>query len=213
MKIAIIGATGMAGTALYKESVSRGHEVTAIVRHKDKTISLFGEDAKVIDKDVFELTKSDVEGFDVIVNAFATAPNTAYLHLDLAAKLVHMFRETESPRLFFVLGAGSLLDENGKLFLDTLKTIPDAASWISIPIEAYKTLEFLRSIENVNWVGVSPSVEFVPGEATAPILGKDHLLTSSGGKSVVTSGTMAVAILNEIEHPQFIRTRFTVCSQ
>ena len=213
MKIAIIGATGMAGTALYKESVSRGHEVTAIVRHKDKAISLFGEDVKVIDKDVFELTKSDVDGFDVIVNAFATAPSTAYLHLDLAAKLVHMFRETESPRLFFILGTGSLLDENENLFLDTLKTIPDAAFWISIPIEAYKTLEFLRSIENVNWVGVSPSAEFVPGEATVPVLGKDHLLTSSEGKSVVTSGTMAVAILNEIEHPQFIRTRFTVCNQ
>jgi hypothetical protein len=94
-----------------------------------------------------------------------------------------------------------------------LKTIPEAASWISIPIEAYKALEFLRSIDNVNWVGVSPSAEFIPGEATVPVIGKDHLLTSSEGKSVVTSGTMAIAILNEIEHPQFIRTRFTVCNQ
>lgn len=213
MRIAIIGATGMAGSALYKESLSRGHEVTAIVRHKDKAISLFGDGVKVIDQDVFELSKADFEGFDVIVNAFATAPASAYLHLDLAAKLIHMFRETESPRLFFVLGAASLIDENGNLFLETLKTFPDVASWISIPVEAYKTLEFLRGIENVNWVGVSPSAEFVPGEATVPVLGKDHLLTASDGKSVVTSGTMAVAILNEIEHPQFIRTRFTVCNQ
>ncbi len=213
MKIAIIGATGMAGTALYKESVSRGHDVTAIVRHKDKAVSLFGNGVKVIEKDVFDLTKSDLEGFDVIVNAFATAPAKAYLHLDLAAKLVGLFRETQSPRLFFILGAASLLDENGKLFLDTLKTVPEAASWISIPTEAYKTLNFLRSIENVNWVGVSPSAEFVAGEATVPVLGKDHLLSSSNGKSIVTSGTMAVAILNEIENPQFIGTRFTVCNQ
>ncbi len=213
MKIAIIGATGMAGTALYKESVSRGHEVTAIVRDKDKAVSLLGDGVKVIIKDVYDLTRSDLKEFDVIVNAFATAPATAYLHLDLAAKLVSLFRETQSPRLFFILGAASLLDENDKLFLDTLKTIPDAASWISIPTEAYKTLNFLRSIENVNWVGVSPSIEFVAGEATVPVIGKDHLLTSSNGKSVVTSKTMAVAILNEIENPQFIRTRFTVCNQ
>ena len=213
MKLAIIGATGTAGTALYKESVSRGHDVTAIVRHKDKAISLFGNGVKVIDKDVFDLTKSDLENFDVIVNAFATAPAKAYLHLDLDAKLVGLFRETESPRLFFILGAASLLDEKGKLFLDTLKTVPGAASWISIPTEAYKTLNFLRGIENVNWVGVSPSAEFVAGEATVPVLGKDYLLTSSNGKSIVTSGTMAVAILNEIENPQFIRTRFTVCNQ
>ncbi len=212
MKLAIIGATGMAGTALYKESISRGHDVTAIVRHKDKALSLFGDDVKVVDKDVFDLTKSDLEGFDVVVNAFATAPEKAYLHLDLAAKLIGMFRETESPRLFFILGAASLLDQNGNLFLDTLKTVPDAASWISIPTEAYKTLNFLRGIENVNWVGVSPSAEFVPGEATTPVIGTDHLMTSSTGESIVTSGTMAIGILDEIENPQFIRTRFTVCN-
>ncbi|WP_206426688.1 hypothetical protein [Clostridium sp. E02] len=187
--------------------------MTAIVRHKDKAISLLGNGVKLIDKDVFDLTKSDLEGFDVIINAFATAPDKAYLHLDLAAKLVSFFRETESPRLFFILGAASLLDENNNLFLDTLKTVPDAASWISIPVEAYKTLNYLRGIENVNWVGVSPSAEFVAGEATVPVLGTDHLLTSSNGKSVVTSKTMAVAILDEIENLQFIHTRFTVCNQ
>lgn len=147
------------------------------------------------------------------MNAFATAPAKAYMHLDLAAKLVGLFRETESPRLFFILGVDSLLDENGKLFLYTLKTVSDAASWISISTEAYKTLNFLRGIENVNWVGVSPSSEFIAGEATVPVLEKDHLLTSYNGKSIVTSGTMAVAIINEIEHPQFIRTRFTVYIQ
>ena len=213
MKIAIIGATGMAGSALYKESIVRGHDVTAIVRDKEKAISILGSGVKVIDKDIFELAKTDLEVFDVIINAFATVPAKAYLHLDLAAKLIGFFRETTSPRLFFILGAASLLDENGKLFLDTLKTAPNAASWISIPTEAYKTLNFLNSIENVNWVGVSPSASFIAGEATVPLLGKDHLLTSQNGESVVTSGTMAVAILDEIEKPQFIRTRFTVCNK
>lgn len=213
MRLAIIGATGMAGTALYKEGVSRGHEVTAIVRNKDKAVSLLGRDVKIVEKDVFDLSRSDIDGFDVVVNAFSTSPDKAYLHLDLAAKLIALFRETECPRLFFILGAGSLLDQEGNLFLDTIKTAPNADSWISIPIEAYKTLHFLQSIENVNWVGVSPSAEFVPGEATVPVLGKDHLLSSANGKSIVTSGTMAVAILDEIEKPQFIRTRFTVCNQ
>ncbi len=213
MKLAIIGATGMAGTALYKESVSRGHDVTVIVRNKDKAVSLLGNDVKVIEEDVFNLSRSDLQDFDVIINAFATTPDKAYLHLDLATKLIFFFRETEIPRLFFILGAASLLDQKEELFLDTLKTFPDTESWISIPIEAYKTLNFLRSIENVNWVGVSPSAEFVAGDATVPVIGKDHLLASAKGKSIVTSGTMAVAILNEIENPRFIRTRFTVCNQ
>ncbi len=128
MKLAIIGATGMAGTALYKESVSRRHDVTAVVRNRDKAVSLLGSGVRVIEKDVFDLSKSDIDSFDVIINAFATVPDKAYLHLDLAAKLIALFRETESPRLFFILGAGSLLDKEGKKFLDTLKTVPDAAS-------------------------------------------------------------------------------------
>lgn len=213
MKLAIIGATGMAGSALYNESISRGHDVTAIVRHKEKAVSLFGDKVNVIEKDVFDLTKEELQEFDVIVNAFATAPTKAYLHLDLAAKLVAMFRETNSPRLFFILGAASLFDENNQLFLETLKQVPDAESWISIPIEAYKTLNFLRSIENVNWVGVSPSADFVAGEATTPVIGKDYLLKSSSGKSIVTNKTMAIGILDEIEKPQFNRTRFTVCNE
>ena len=36
MKIAIIGASGKAGSLILKEAVSRGHEVTAIVRDASK---------------------------------------------------------------------------------------------------------------------------------------------------------------------------------
>lgn len=36
MKIAIIGASGKAGNLILNEAVSRGHEVTAIVRDRSK---------------------------------------------------------------------------------------------------------------------------------------------------------------------------------
>ncbi len=36
MKIALIGATGFVGSAILKEALDRGHEVTAIVRHPEK---------------------------------------------------------------------------------------------------------------------------------------------------------------------------------
>ena len=36
MKIALIGATGFFGSAILKEALDRGHEVTAIVRHPEK---------------------------------------------------------------------------------------------------------------------------------------------------------------------------------
>lgn len=210
MKIAIIGATGMAGQEIYKEAKERGHEAVAIVRSEAKAKEILGDDVNVLEKDVFLLERSDLEKFDVVVNAFATAPNLAYLHVDLAAKLVALFRETKEPRLFFILGAGSLLDQNDNRFVETIRKAPGSEAWISIPENQFKELLFLQNVENVNWVGVSPSAEFVPGEKHTPTIGKDHLLVASDGKSHTTSGTMAVAILNEIEKPTIERGRFTV---
>lgn len=36
MKIGIIGTTGMAGSAIYKEAIARNHEVAAILDEIDK---------------------------------------------------------------------------------------------------------------------------------------------------------------------------------
>lgn len=210
MKIAIIGATGMAGQAIYKEAADRGHEVVGIVRDEGRAKDILGSQAKVLAKNAFDLQKSDLSSFDVVVNAFSAPPQQAYLHVDLAAKLVALFRGTTSPRLFFILGAGSLLDSKEQPFVETIKAVPGSDSWISIPINQYKELQFLRNVENVNWVGVSPSATFAAGEKHTPVLGKDHLLTAADGESHTTSGTIAVAILNEIEKPSVFNDRFTV---
>ena len=200
----------MAGQAVYKEAIARNHDVVAIVRNEGHAKELLGDHAKILAKDVFNLQRSDLSSFDVVVNAFSAPADQAYLHVDLAAKLVSLFRGTTTPRLFFILGAGSLLDKNEKLFVETIKTIPGSDAWVSIPVNQYKELQFLRNVENVNWVGVSPSASFTAGEKHVPILGKDHLLTAADGESHTTSGTMAVAIMDEIEKPSVLHDRFTV---
>jgi len=210
MNILIIGASGMAGQAIYREAGARGHKVTGIVRNGAKAREVLGAQADILVKDAFSLQQDELAGFDVVVNAFSAPPDKAYLHVDLAARLVAQLRETSAPRLFFILGAGSLLDGEGRLFVETLKAIPDAASWISIPVNQLRELQFLREVDNVNWVGVSPSAEFIPGEKCPPVLGRDHLLTAADGRSHVTNSTLAHAVLDEIETPSVFRARFTV---
>lgn len=213
MKIGIIGATGMAGQAIYHEALSRGHETIAFVRNEAKAKELLGNDAAVVVKDAMDLEKSDFADVAVIINAFATSPDKAYLHIDLATRLIAAFRETQNPRLFFILGAGSLQLSDGTLLLEKLRGAPGSESWISIPENALKELEFLYMVNNVNWVGVSPSEVFAPGEKTTPLIGSNRLLVNAENKSFVSDKTMAVAILDEIEHPKVIRERFTVCNQ
>lgn len=130
-KVGIIGATGMAGSATFKAAIAACLDVTAIVRSTDKAKETLGSDIAVIEKDAFDLTKADLEQFDVVVNAFATAPQQAYLHTDLAAHLVAELRETDAPRIIFILGAGSTFAGTGDdrhYAYDDIKADPANAS-------------------------------------------------------------------------------------
>ncbi|WP_416353364.1 NAD(P)H-binding protein [Agrilactobacillus fermenti] len=211
MKIGIIGATGKAGVELFLEAQKRGHEVTAIVRNGAKARDLFGADVALLEKDAFTLTREELLNFDVIIDAFGVPLGTqkGYLHLDLATHLIHELRETDKPRIVFILGAASLLDGDQRL-LKKLQTLPNHEQWIDVPESQFHELNFLNSVQNVNWVGVSPQRDFVPGARSGYVRGTDKVMYNAAGKSQVTTGNMAVAILDEIEHPQVSRERFTV---
>ena len=213
-KVGIIGATGMAGSATFKAAQKAGLDVTAIVRNADKAKQNLGSDIQVVETDAFNLTKSDLEQFDVVVDAFATAPEQAYLHTDLAAHLVAVLRETNSPRLIFILGAGSSFVGNGEqrhYAYDDIKADPNNAAWQSIPENQLYELNFLKDVKNVNWIGISPGQLFVPGELATKILyGKDDMLFDEQGQSQTTSETMAKAIIDEIITPAHKQERFIV---
>lgn len=210
-KIGIIGATGSAGSSIFREARERGHDVTAVVRNQEKAEEMFGKNITIVEKDAFELLRSDLENFDVVVNAFGTSPTQAKFHVDLAQNLVSLFREAENgPRLFFILGAGSLLDENDELFVETIRQAPNSEEFIAVPEQQIKELDYLREVDSVDWVGVSPGAEFAEGEATDFEIGKDHILKNDEEDSYTSSGTLAKAILDEIENPRFENERFTV---
>lgn len=213
MKIGIIGATGMAGQEIYREAARRGEEAVAIVRDAAKARELLGAEATVVEKDAFDLTAADLAGFDAVVDAFGTSPDQAHTHNDLTRQLVQAAPASDqaSPRLLFILGAGSLTNpETGRLAIEDIRKAPGSEAWISIPEAALEQLEYLRAVDSVDWVGVSPQMMFTPGEATTPQVGQDSLLTAADGGSHTTAGTMAVGILDELQNPSYRNTRFTV---
>lgn len=213
-KVGIIGATGMAGSATFKAAKQAGLDVTAVVRNAAKAKELLGADIQILEKDAFALTTEDLAGFDVIVDAFSTAPAQAYLHVDLTAHLISLFRETEQPRLIFILGAGSLhTGADNHLVVEDIKKMPEAAAWINTPVNQLAELHFLQDVTNVNWVGVSPASSFVAGPAADKILyGTEDLLVNAAGESETTGDTMAQAIVKEIQEPAHKQERFTVAN-
>ncbi|OAB42757.1 NAD(P)-dependent oxidoreductase [Paenibacillus glacialis] len=205
MNIAVIGASGRIGSRIVREALSRGHEVTAIVRDAKKVEGL--GNVTVIEKDVFELT-NELEGFDVVVSAYGTKPGEEHLHIDANKKLIKLALHT---RLLVVGGAGSLLvDDQGTRVLET-PGFPDI--YLPTATNQGEALLLYLADDTIDWTFISPAAEIEPGERTGQYqVGKDHLLANKEGRSYISMEDYAVALLDEIEQPQHIKQRYTVAS-
>ncbi|MDF7638668.1 NAD(P)H-binding protein [Lactobacillus sp. ESL0791] len=216
MKVFVVGATGMAGSAFVKAAVKQGIAVVANGRSEEKLTQLKEEvpQIEVLAKDAFTLTKEDFAGCAAVLDAFATTPNKAYLQTDLAAHLVHLLRENSKIRLGVILGAGSLTTgSDHHLVVKDFEKDPTTKSWRATPQNQYKEYQFLQNVDNVDWFGVSPALSFIPGKKTAKILsGDNELLYNDHHESVTTAGTMAAALVDELITPKHHQTRFTVAN-
>ncbi|MGE1165349.1 NAD(P)-dependent oxidoreductase [Peribacillus simplex] len=211
MKIGIIGASGKAGSMILKEALTRGHEVTAIVRDQAK-VQIQG--ASVQEKDLFDLKAEDIKAFDVVVNAFGAAPGKEHLHVDAGKILIDAMKGAPQTKLIVVGGAGSLFVDEAKT-IRVLETPEFPKEYFATAYNQSKNLEDLNNATGIQWTFISPSAFFDPqGNRTGEYkLGKDNLLVNSKGESYVSYADFALAVLDEIENPQHINQRFTVVAE
>lgn len=211
MNIGVIGATGKAGSLIVKESIDRGHEVTAIVRNKYKVTP---EGVAIIEKDIFDLTADDLKQFDAVVNAFNAPAGKEEGHVIAERVLTKALADNDDTRLIVVGGAGSLYVDDAKTTqgVDT----PDfpAAYYPTAKNAAIALSEFLK-VDNVKWTYISPALFFDPnGVRTGKYtLGKDNVILNSKGQSYVSYPDFVVALVDEIENGNHIKERFTVVSE
>jgi len=110
------------------------------------------------------------------------------------------------PRVIWSGGASSLEVEPGKPMLDTMKTVPPGA-----PLGHKLVLDYLRTVNDVSWTVVSPSLHIEADTRTGKFrVGGDQLLKDDTGDSRISMEDFAVAIVDEIEKPQHVHSRFTV---
>ncbi len=201
MKIAVIGATGRAGSRIVDELVRRGHAITAIVRHPDKVQG--SANVTAVKGDVFDapgLAKL-LAGHDVVVSAVHFTDSDPAL-------LIAAVKEAKVGRYLVVGGAGSLEVAPG-VQLVTTPNFP--AAYKAEAEKGGAFLDLLRAEKELNWTFLSPSALFVEGERTGKFrLGADQLLVGADGKSSISFEDYAVALADEIERPAHLRQRFTV---
>jgi len=201
MKIAVVGASGNAGSRIVTELASRGHTITAIVRHPEKIASQPNVTAKPGDV-------LDQAGLAALFTGHDAAISSVHFLDSDPARLIGAARDSKVGRYLVVGGAGSLEVAPG-VRLVTTPNFP-----VVYKAEAEKGgafLDLLRQEKDLNWTFLSPSALFTAGERTGKFrLGTDQLLTASDGKSWISFEDFAVALADEIERPAHVRTRFTV---
>ena len=199
-KVALIGASGNAGSRILKELSDRGHQVTAIARNPDKIADL--PQVTAVKGDVF-----DKDGLAALLAGHDAVISSVHFTASDAQTLIDAVRQSGVRRYLIVGGAGSLEVAPGQRLID-LPDFPEAYK-----AEANKGAEFLdllRKEGDLEWTFLSPSAEFVPGERTGTFrLGKDTLLSNEAG-SRISFEDFAIALVDELERPQHIRARFTV---
>ncbi|AZE82875.1 Rrf2-linked NADH-flavin reductase [Pseudomonas orientalis] len=200
-KIAIIGATGRAGSQLLEEALRRGHTVTAIARNTDKLAVRPNVTVKQVDALDADALQQAVSGSDVVISAahFATLP---------ASAVIGPVKKAGVKRLLVVGGAGSLLLPDGSRVIDS-EGFP--AEYKAEASAGAAFLDVLRQEQELDWTFLSPSALFDGTERTGQFrLGKDHLLVSDDGQSSISFADFAIAMIDEVETPKHSRQRFTV---
>ena len=206
MKIAVVCANGKAGKLIVKEAMDRNLDVTAIVRGENRTAA-----KQALVKELYDLTKEDLQGYDVVIDAFgAWTEETLPQHSTSLKHLCDILSGT-NVRLLVVGGAGSLYVNpehtaqvmDGPDFPDVFKPLAKAQG---------KALDELRKRDDVRWTFVSPAGDFqAEGERTGKyILGGEELTLNEQGESIISYADYAIAMIDEAVKGNHIRQRISV---
>jgi uncharacterized protein len=211
MKIAIVGANGKIGSRISAEAIGRGHSVTGIARNPEAGIK--NENIKWVKADALDSDSlaSAIKGHDALISAFGidwSRPETYPLFVEVSISEIAALKRAGIKRMIVVGGAGSLEVAPGKQLVDTPQ-FPE--EWRAGANEQRKSLEVFRKENDLDWTFFSPAIIIEPGPRTGRFrLGKDNPVFDEKGNSIISYDDYAIALIDELENPQFIRQRFTI---
>ena len=200
MKIAVYGASGMVGSRVAAEAVSRAHEVTGVTRSGGELPD--GVRAVRASADAVASAKELAAESDALVAAIGPS-RTGGDHQDYLDAIDNLIAAVQgtATRLIVVGGAGSLV-VNGNRVVDG----PDfPTEYKNESLTVSQALENLRA-SDVNWTMLSPAFVIAPGERTGVFrLGQDEPIGEH-----ISAEDYAVALINELEQPAHNKQRFTL---
>lgn len=211
MKITVLGAAGNVGRRVVAEALTRGHEVSAVVRDArvfgalpDAAMAKAGDATDPVD--VARLTS----GQDVVINATRPPADDRERVFEYTRALMTGVAQS-NVRLIVVGGAATLTvpGTGGRTVIEDARYLPVSARHIGRASADQQ--EACQEENRVDWVYLSPPANLIPGERTGQYrLGADELVVDTDGNSRISIEDLAVALIDEAEAPRHLRQRFTV---
>lgn len=208
MRIGVIGATGKIGKCIFREGLSRGHDVTAIIRNQSKVST---PDLKLLVKDVFDLTVEDIAPFDVVISAVGFEQSKTEEYVRLGHHYINIFQEVPEVRLIIIGNAGSLfIDDTRELRVVDYGKMPNLLK-ASALAQTISLLDFVGR-DNVNYSVATPALFF---DAAGVKSGQytfagDTITVNEKGYSYVSYFDFALAVIDEVENQRFLKQQFSV---
>lgn len=211
MRLTVLGATGMTGSAITAEALDRGHRVTAASRRPRAAAA---SDRLVPHAlDVADTTAVDqvLEGADAVVLAIRLAPGSES-HLVPLTDGVLSAAARSGTRVLIVGGAAPLRSPHDPdlLLIDDPEHVPEEFRALArASLDQFRLFQAqvddhiaAHGKTQYGWVYLSPPAVLVPGERSGRYRrGTDTLLTHEDGTSRITAADLAVAVLDELEDP------------
>lgn len=201
MKIAVYGATGMVGSQITAEALSRGHEVTAVSSTGKSIEGTASATAQLSDTAAYrDLGKNH----DVVVISVPPS-RTGGDHQEYIDAFEEITETLIPARLIVVGGAGATEVDGARLY-DT-PGFPE--EYKAEALTSGAVYDMLTSVSGITWTMAAPAPVIAPGTRT----GNYTLGANSPAGDFVSTQDFAVAIVDEIETPVHENRRFTVASE
>lgn len=211
--VVLIGASGFVGTAILEELLDRGYCVTAVVRNPEK-VTIRNANLSVVKADVSDVNTlaAVCKGKDAVISAY----NPGWANPDIYEEtlknyplILEAVRKSGVKRLLCVGGAGTLFCAPGIRVVDSGAIPAEIMGGAKSLGEFY--LNTLCNEKEIDWVFFSPAGSLEPGKRTGKFrLGKDDLIVDETGKSHISVGDYAMAMVDELEQANHHRERFTI---
>jgi putative NADH-flavin reductase len=219
LQILVYGATGKIGTHVVEEALQRGHLVTAVSRDPSR-IKKQHDNLSVVEGDLLDLQSIEllVEDKDIIIVSVRgmigkdKKPENTLQYI-ATRNIVGQLRGVGggAARLIHVGGSGSLEVEPGVLYADKIPRVFLPKSLEHEIQGQILALEYLRTVNDIDWSYATPAKNFTNGERTGEFrIGGDALMEDDRGKSRISRADFAVALIDEAEKADHVQQRFSV---